>query len=139
MTERPVSARTRKDDTGLVTRVRAFVVKWKDPVIAVVVPPLAVATVWLGLQQRALQIQRTEDTTVVRHLAERRAHDTAVVRLIAEQQAAQQKATAAAAKVSCQRTRQYGPAFADYFESVGVFSAKDAAAYRSSIPKTCPK
>lgn len=75
----------------------------------------------------------------VKDYSEQRARDAEAVRVIALQQAEQQKQTAAAARLSCQRTRQYGPALADYYERERVLPLRVIDEYRRSIPKTCPK
>jgi hypothetical protein len=128
MSDRPVSARTRAEDLEPPTgweKARRWAVKWKDPVVGVMAMFGCVGCLVLAyMTWRA---------------SEQRAADQQVVRLIVQQQAVQQRLTAAAAKTSCQRSKQYGPAFADYFERVGVLSAAQADAYRASIEKPCPK
>lgn len=59
-----------------------------------------------------------------------------------------QTATARAAKVSCQRSRQFGPRLIDFYEWAQftlpsgerkhVLTKDEADLYRASIPKTCP-
>lgn len=49
-----------------------------------------------------------------------------------------QRDTAQAARVSCQRAAEFGPGVADDYERRGVFTAKQLASYRASIPRVCP-
>lgn len=115
----------RATDQGALGKARAWWRKWGQLIIGVSVLALAIATFAIGLEVRAY--------------SQARAQDAAAVRLIASQQAAQQQQTAHAAKVSCQRSMQYGHALADFFERERVLSPAAADAYRASIPKSCPK
>lgn len=115
----------RADDRGWFARARAWWQRNGPIIMGPILLAVGVAVVVVAFQ--------------VKDYSESRSRDAAAVKAIAQQQAAQQKATAAAAKLQCLRSREYGPAFADYFERVGVFTAKAADEYRASIPKTCPK
>ena len=58
--------------------------------------------------------------------------------IIALQVRADQVATKTAARTACERAREFAPRLIDDYEARGIFSREDLAAYRRSIPKTCP-
>lgn len=122
----------REGDQGRLGKVRAFYLRWKDPVFAIVLPPTAIATFVIGLQVRNYSKDRANDAQIVRVLAQQQAK-------ISKEQAKRARETAAAAKVSCERARDFAAKVADDYEARGVFTAKQLASYRASIPKTCPK
>jgi hypothetical protein len=49
-----------------------------------------------------------------------------------------QRDTARAARVSCERSKAFGPRVADDYEKRGVFTRRELDDYRSSIPRRCP-
>lgn len=49
-----------------------------------------------------------------------------------------EKESNAAAKVSCERSREFAPRVADDYERRGVFPPSVIAKYRGSIPEVCP-
>jgi hypothetical protein len=67
---------------------------------------------------------------------------------VVRQQSQQARETAAAARSSCIRSKQFSPRLIDFFEYAvytlpngqrhHVFTPAQAAAYRAQIPKTCP-
>jgi hypothetical protein len=106
-----VSVRTRAGDGGAWARARAWWAQWGELIKGICGVSAAVACIIYAPLVYSLQRSRDE----------------------------QQKATAKAAKVSCQRSMQYGHPLADFLERERVLSPKDADAYRASIPKSCPK
>lgn len=115
----------RQGDRGRLGRFRAFYLRWKDPVFAVVLPPTAIATFVIGLQ--------------VRSYSESRAKDAKVIRVIAQTQAKNAAATAKAARDGCLRSKALGPSLAQDYEIRKVLTGANLALYRSLIPKDCPK
>lgn len=121
----------REGDQGRIGRVRAFYLRWKDPVFAIVLPPTAIATVVIGLQTRSYQESRARDSKVVRVLAQEQAK-------ITRENAQRARETAASARLSCLRTKAFAPAVADDYERRGVLPSSVLDRYRASIPKSCP-
>ena len=125
---RPAHARTRAEDLEPPSRwerSRVWFVRWKDLIVAATACTAAVISIvaaWF-----------------VYDFNRSRAEDQRVVRVIAEQQAHSAKETAAAAKLSCERTREYGPGLADDYERRGVFTHEQIQRYRKTIPSSCPK
>lgn len=61
-----------------------------------------------------------------------------VVLKVALEQRDDDRRTEAAARASCERTKEFGVPIADFFEREGVLTTEQLAAYRRSIPKQCP-
>lgn len=126
--ERTPDARTRAEDLAPPSRwerARAWWQRWKDPVIAAVLIPTALTTIVVAFEQRGYQKARADDTRIVR--------------ILAEEQARNAKATTAAAKLTCERTRRYAPYILKFYETEQVLPRSLIEDYRKTVPKTCPK
>lgn len=101
----------RKEDAGLLGRARAWWSRWGQIITGVWLFAISLIVVVIALQVRGQQAA-----------SDRR-----------------DAATAAAAKISCQRSRELGPPLADFLEREHAFPATVIARYRSTIPRSCPK
>lgn len=121
--QRPNNPARRLGDRGIVGRFQTWWWGVGQPILGIFVLLLGVGLFVVGLE--------------VRGFSESRARDAAVVRQLAEQNAKQQAATAKAARISCNRSRQFGPVIADFYEKNGL-NPRLIVQYRASIPKVCP-
>ena len=102
--------------TRILDRVDAIDAKYGSVirlVIGTVVLALAIATVVL-----AFQIKATSDTTET----------------IARDNATRSEQNAEAVRVSCLRTRKFGPKLADAYLRFHILTLAEVAAYRATIP-----
>lgn len=105
--------------------------RWKDIIIVSTAFPACALSLFLGWKVYGVEKARGRDERVVRIIVQAQAK-------IAAERAADQEATATAARASCLRTRRFAPAIADDYERRHVFPMKVIEQYRASIPKSCP-
>lgn len=104
-------ARTRREDRSRREHARVWWQKWKDPIFAAVLLPTAVVTVIVALEQRGYEKAQAENAA----------------------------ATAASAKLTCERTRKFAPYLIKDYRARDVFPPELLDFYESSLPRSCPK
>lgn len=123
--------RRRAEDKGtLIGRFTGWWRRWKDPIIAPLAILTAIACLYLGYRVYEFNKDRAQDAKVVRVIVQEQAKISAA-------READARATATAARISCMRSRQFGPVIADFYLKNGL-DPKLIARYRETIPKTCP-